>query len=62
MIISRRHAARRAKWLSIFSIRQGTEELQVRDSPESVSCVLEQDILFASEYCSNIGRQKIVPT
>ena len=38
--MSSRHAARGAKWLSFFSIRQGIEGLLARDSPELLFSVL----------------------
>ena len=43
--ISRRHDARRVKWLSLFSIRQAIEGLLVRDSPESLFYVLLYSLL-----------------
>ena len=32
------------------------------DSPEVLSCVLEQDTISPAYYCISMGRQKIAPT
>ena len=66
--ISRRHAVHGAKWLSFFGIRQGSEELLVRDSLESLfyMYVLVQDTLFASyrktENCPDMTEKTLTVT
>ena len=42
-----------------YSVRLGNEELLVKDSPETLCCVLEQETLFSAEYWFNQGSREM---